>query len=81
MVEYAVEGSLYQYLQHHRPGDLCVEISTDNRDSVSVRNQNLTAHKLLSLAAQVVNGLIHINRFKVTWSYIKITVQVNREQG
>ncbi|XP_053372815.1 fibroblast growth factor receptor-like [Mercenaria mercenaria] len=65
MVEYAVEGSLYQYLQHRRPGDLRVEISTDNHNSVSVRNQNLTAHKLLSLAAQVVNGLVHINRFKM----------------
>ncbi|KAL4228426.1 hypothetical protein ACF0H5_011473 [Mactra antiquata] len=67
MVEYAVEGSLYQYLQHHRPGDLRVEINSDRRDSVSVRNQQLTSLKLLSLTAQIVSGLQHINRFKMVF--------------
>ena len=65
MVEFASEGTLYQYLQHHRPGDLHVQINTDGKDTVSLNNQNLTAHKLLWLAAQVVNGLDHLNKFKV----------------
>ena len=77
MVEFAVEGSLYQYLQHRRPGDLRVEIHTDDRDSVSLKSQNLTAHKLLALAAQVVNGLQHINKFKVSvWLLIEFVVTV-----
>ena len=66
MVEYAVEGSLYQYLQHRRPGDLRVEIHTQHTESVSLKGQSLTAHKLLTMAAQVVHGLQYINRFKVS---------------
>lgn len=66
MVEYAVDGSLYQYLQLRRPGDLRVHINSDTRKSVSMKNNKVTAHKLLCLAAQVVNGLQHINRYKVS---------------
>jgi len=65
MVEYAVDGSLYQYLQLHRPGDLRVHINSDTRKTVSMKNNNITAHKLLCLAAQIVNSLQHINRYKV----------------
>ena len=66
MVEFASEGTLYQYLQHRRPGDLRVQINAEGRDSVSLKNQNLTPHKLLSLAAQVVTGIEHLNKFKVS---------------
>ena len=77
MVEFASEGTLYQYLQHHRPGDLHVQINTEGKDTVSLNNQNLTAHKLLWLAAQVVNGLDHLNKFKVCHFLRKLQVELD----
>ena len=66
MVEFASEGTLYQYLQHRRPGDLRVQINTEGQESVSLKNQNITPHKLLSLGSQIVNGIEHLNKFKVS---------------
>lgn len=65
IVEYAAEGSLYQFLQQRRPGNLRVEINHDDGESVTISSHSLDAHKLLSMAVQVVNGLLHINRYKM----------------
>ena len=66
MLEYAQEGTLYHYLQYSRPGAQEVEIS-----SQSVRHKNINSHRLLALAAQVVNGLMHLLKFKVNIENIK----------
>ena len=62
MVEYAVEGSLYEYLQQRRPGD--PRVSFTSTPAVTLNN-TLSPHRLLALAAHVVSGLQHINRYKV----------------
>jgi hypothetical protein len=60
MLEYAQEGNLHHYLQHGRPGVNEVEIVSN-----SVKHKNINSHKLLAVAAQVINGLIHLLKFKV----------------
>ncbi|XP_052273809.1 fibroblast growth factor receptor 1-like isoform X1 [Dreissena polymorpha] len=65
VVEHAVEGSLYQYLQQRRPGNGRVLITSGHADTVTMNNGGLNALKLLSLAIQIVTGLIHINRYKM----------------
>lgn len=60
MLEYAQEGTLYEYLQYSRPGAQTVQISSN-----SVHHKNINSHRLLAIAAQVVNGLMHLQKFKV----------------
>lgn len=63
MLEYAHEGTLQRYLQKHRPGDQHVEIQS--QESVRLKNSKIDAKKLLSLATQVINGLLHLTKYKV----------------
>ncbi|CAC5416119.1 unnamed protein product [Mytilus coruscus] len=62
MLEYAQEGTLYEYLQNSRPGAQIVQISSN-----SVHHKNINSHRLLAIAAQVVNGLMHLQKFKVIY--------------
>ncbi|KAL3885856.1 hypothetical protein ACJMK2_025888, partial [Sinanodonta woodiana] len=66
MLEFASEGTLQQYLQRHRPGEMVVEIDTQDQgqESVSLKNTTLTSHRLLSFAAQVASGLEHLQKYK-----------------
>ncbi|KAJ8313134.1 hypothetical protein KUTeg_009310, partial [Tegillarca granosa] len=67
MLEYAQDGTLFEYLQKGRPGDDLqeVEITSNARQSVKLKKKRLDSYRLLALAAQVANGLEHLNRFKV----------------
>ncbi|KAK3605453.1 hypothetical protein CHS0354_001421 [Potamilus streckersoni] len=69
MLEFASEGTLQQYLQRHRPGEMVVEIDTQDQgqESVSLKNQTLTSHRLLSFAAQVASGLEHLQKYKLIY--------------
>ncbi|KAK3107410.1 hypothetical protein FSP39_013946 [Pinctada imbricata] len=69
MVEYAKEGTLQKYLQKHRPGEQEVQINNVNEQSVHMKttNNKLDAHRLLVLAAQVVSGLLHLQKFKLIY--------------
>ena len=63
MLEYAHEGTLQRYLQKHRPGAQHVEIQS--QESVRLKNSKIDAKKLLSMATQVINGLLHLTKYKV----------------
>lgn len=65
MMEYAQEGTLHHYLQCSRPGSLEVEIK-----SHSIKHKNINSHRLLAVAAQVVNGLMHLLKYKVSFNKI-----------
>ncbi|VDI56221.1 Hypothetical predicted protein [Mytilus galloprovincialis] len=66
MLEYAQEGTLYEYLQYSRPGAQTVQISSN-----SVHHKNINSHRLLAIAAQVVNGLMHLQKFKLIYYRLK----------
>ena len=66
MLEYAQEENLHHYLQHGRPGVNEVEIVSN-----SVKHKNINSHKLLAVAAQVINGLMHLLKFKLIYYRLK----------
>lgn len=74
MLEYAQDGTLFEYLQKGRPGDDLqeVEITSNARQSVKLKKKRLDSYRLLALAAQVANGLEHLNRFKVKSYELKV---------
>ena len=63
MLEYAQEGTLQRYLQKHRPGSSQVEIQS--QESVRLKSSKIDAKKMLSLATQVIQGLLHLTKYKV----------------
>ncbi|XP_056012377.1 fibroblast growth factor receptor 3-like isoform X3 [Ostrea edulis] len=65
MLEYAHEGTLQKYLKKHRPGSRHVEIQS--QESVRLKNYKIDAKKLLSLASQVVSGLLHLTKYKLIY--------------
>lgn len=65
MLEYAHEGTLQRYLQKHRPGAQHVEIQS--QESVRLKNSKIDAKKLLSMATQVINGLLHLTKYKLIY--------------
>ncbi|CAG2222081.1 unnamed protein product [Mytilus edulis] len=49
-----------------RPGSQTVQISSN-----SVHHKNINSHRLLAIAAQVVNGLMHLQKFKLIYYRLK----------
>lgn len=66
MLEYAQDGTLFQYLHQSRPGEQEVQITLN-----SVRHKNVNSHRLLAISAQIVNGLIHLLKFKLIYYRLK----------
>ncbi|KAJ8316036.1 hypothetical protein KUTeg_006050 [Tegillarca granosa] len=82
MLEYAQDGTLFEYLQKGRPGDDLqeVEITSNARQSVKLKKKRLDSYRLLALAAQVANGLEHLNRFKLIYYRLR-TLSVLMSKG
>ncbi|XP_061183604.1 fibroblast growth factor receptor homolog 1-like [Saccostrea echinata] len=71
MLEYAHEGTLHKYLQKHRPGSHRVEIQS--QEMVRLKNNKIDAKKLLSLASQVISGLLHLTKYKLLYYQLSVS--------